>query len=129
LLKLKENARKAREVRMGKDIDLGGFRVMRSRTEMDSVPGLQRCAELFGNTSHRDKDVFPDEDKNPGDSIIKFKDPLSQSIDSKGDVDHRPTRILYKLESEQAKKGRKGEIVVKYPFLPTTAKEATKESI
>lgn len=126
-LQLKENARKAREVRRGKDIDLGGFRVNRSKTEMDSVPGLQRCAELFGNAGHPDVDDFPNEAKNPGDSMIRFRDALSQSIDSKGDVDHRPTRILYKLESEQEKKGKKGKIVVKYPFVPTDAKESTKK--
>lgn len=114
---------------MGRDTDLGGFRVNRSKTEMSSVPGLQRCAELFGNASHPGNGEFPNEDKNPGDSLIKFKDALSQSVDSEGDVDHRPTRILYKLESEQEKKGKKGKIVVKYPFVPTDAGEATKEKL
>ena len=129
LLRMKESARKAGTVRGGMNVNDGGFRVMWSETNMASVPGLQRCADLFGNACHPDKKGdFPNEEKNPGDSIIEFEDALSQYLNSKGDDDYRPTRILYKLEVERAKKGEKGEVVEKYPFLPrTTTGEATKK--
>lgn len=100
---------------------------MWSETQMDSVPGLQRCVDLFGNTCGREREGFPNEAKNPGDSIIEFEDALSQQLDSSGDIDYRPSRILYKLEMEQAKKGVKGVLVGKYPFLPTGAGDATKK--
>jgi hypothetical protein len=118
-LALKERAMAARAVRAGSNSSKGGFSATMSKTDMAGVPGLERYAALFGNACHPENEDYPgDEYRNPGDSVITFGDDLSRYLDSQGNADYRPSRIIYRLEAKVAKKGTKRDIEAGYPSMP-----------